>query len=73
MYQKALEINEAMGNKDGMARNYGNLGNVYSDRGELNQAEAMYRRALTLFKATGAEREIAQVRGALEHLKRDYR
>ena len=29
MYRKALELNEALGRKEGMANQYGNLGIVY--------------------------------------------
>ena len=41
-YHKALEINEALGHKEGMARQYGNLGVVYKTRGELDKAEEFY-------------------------------
>ena len=37
-----------------MAAAYGNLGAVYQMRGDLTQAEAMYRKALTLFQEIGA-------------------
>ncbi len=37
-----------------MANNYGDLGIVYRIRGDLDQAEMMYRKALGLFQEIGA-------------------
>ena len=37
----------------GMASAYGNLGTVYQIRGDLTQAEAMYRKALELSETLG--------------------
>ncbi len=53
MYRKALEHNEALGNKEGMAINYANLGILYKARGDLEQAEAMFSKALEIDKAMG--------------------
>ncbi|MCP5204916.1 MAG: hypothetical protein H6992_12250 [Pseudomonadales bacterium] len=41
MYQ-VLAIEEALGRKEGMASDYGNLGILYKTQGELEQAEEMY-------------------------------
>jgi tetratricopeptide (TPR) repeat protein len=70
MYQKALEINEAMSRKEGMAINYANLANIYKTRGDLDRAKVMYSKALALFQQLGAKRESAQVRQALDALRR---
>ena len=48
MYLKALTIDEALGRKEGMAKQYGNIGNLYKTRGELGRAEEMYLKALTI-------------------------
>jgi protein O-GlcNAc transferase len=45
MHRQALELNQALGYKEGMANQYGNLGLVYRIRGDLDRAEAMYRQA----------------------------
>ena len=50
MYQKSLAINEALGCKEGMASDFGNLGNLYQTRGELDRAEEMYQKSLVLFR-----------------------
>ena len=55
MYQKALELNQALGRKEGMASDYCNLGIVYKTRGELSQAEEMYQKALELNQALGSK------------------
>ena len=38
-YKKALALNQELGRKEGMANQYGNLGTVYSARGDLDGAE----------------------------------
>ena len=62
MLHKALELNEALGHREGMAINYSSLGNVYRIQGALDQAEAMYHKALSLFQETGATVQVEQVR-----------
>ncbi len=61
MYRKALEHNEALGNKEGMADAYNNLGVFYSIRDELHKAEAMYRKALELYEELGSKDAMAIV------------
>ena len=65
MYQKALALNEVLGRKEGMATNYGNLGNIYNARGELDKAEAMYQKALSLDEALGSKEGMAADYNAL--------
>ena len=65
MYRKALELNEALGRKEGMANNYDTLGSVYESRGDLTQAEAMYHKALELDEALGNKEGMASAYGGL--------
>ncbi|MBU2549237.1 MAG: tetratricopeptide repeat protein, partial [Proteobacteria bacterium] len=55
--------------KEGMANQYGNLGNVSQTRGDLEQAEAMYRKSLSLFESLGAKPMVEKVKGLLLELK----
>ncbi|MGC1951489.1 MAG: tetratricopeptide repeat protein [Gammaproteobacteria bacterium] len=59
MYQKALEIHKALGNRGSMAREYNNLGYVYWSRGNLAEAEAVYRQSLELHEALGEKAGMA--------------
>jgi hypothetical protein len=52
-----------------MASVYGNLGNLYQTRGDLDQAEAMYLKSLSLFEEVGAEPQVAQVKQLLEAIQ----
>ena len=44
-YRRALEINEALGDRPSLAMTYHNLGWVAQKRGDLDAAEAWYRNA----------------------------
>lgn len=68
MQLKGLKIDEALGRKEGMAVNYGNLGIIYQTRGELDRAEEMYLKALALFRDVGMEPEIKKTEHYLEAL-----
>ncbi len=65
MYRKVLELNKALGSKEGMATNYGNLGIVYQDCGDLDKAEEMHRKSLELDKTLGNKEGIAKDYGNL--------
>ena len=65
MYSKALEINEALGSKQGMAGQYSGLGIIYSMRGDLDQAEEMHTKALAINEALGSKEGIARDNGNL--------
>jgi lipopolysaccharide biosynthesis regulator YciM len=45
-----------------MANQYGNLGNIYRTRGELDKAEEYWQKSLALFTKVGAKNKIAMVR-----------
>ena len=50
-YRKSLEIEEALGNRLGMASSYHQLGRVTQDRGDLTVAESWYRKSLEIDEA----------------------
>jgi len=53
IYRNALAIEEKLGRLEGMASEYGNLGNIYQMRGELDQAETMHRKSLAIEEKLG--------------------
>ena len=53
MHSKALEIEEKLGRLEGLAAQYGNLGNVYQTRGDLDAAEAMHKKSLAIEEKLG--------------------
>ncbi len=57
-YRKVLMLGEKASNHGLLASAYGNLGLVYAIRGDLDQAEAMCRKALTLFHTIGAAPQV---------------
>ena len=64
-YQKALQLHEALGSKEGMAINYANLGLVYQTRGELDKAVEFHQKALQLDEALGSKQGMAADYGNL--------
>jgi tetratricopeptide (TPR) repeat protein len=64
-HQKALTIDESMGNKQGMAADYGNLGLVYDTRGELDKAIEFYEKGLAIQIALGDKQGMAAKYGNL--------
>ncbi|MGH8471818.1 MAG: tetratricopeptide repeat protein, partial [Gammaproteobacteria bacterium] len=48
MFKASLAIFQKLGHQEGMARQYGNLGNIYKTRGELDRAEEMHKKALAI-------------------------
>jgi tetratricopeptide (TPR) repeat protein len=65
MDRRALAINDQLGRREGMARAYGNLGNVYSTRGDLDRAEEMYRKSLAIDEQLGRREGMANQYGNL--------
>ena len=59
MYRKSLAIETELGRKEGMAADYGNLGNVHQTRGELDAAVDMYRKALAINTELGHKEGMA--------------
>ena len=73
MYRKSLEIDEALERKAGMANQYGNLGNLYQTRGDLDRAEEMYRKSLALFREVGAKPKVEHIESLLAKLRNERR
>lgn len=65
MFLDALEINERVGQLEGMARDYGNLGVIYKMRGNLDQGEKMHKKALEINKKLGRFEGMARNYGNL--------
>jgi protein O-GlcNAc transferase len=62
-------MSEALERKEGIAIAYSNLGIVYRIRGDLDQAEAMYRKSLILFQEIHAASQVKYVQGLLHALR----
>ena len=71
MHNKSLEINQKMGRKEHIAKDYGNLGTLYKIRGELDRAEEMYRKSLGLFREIKVAPQIERVEQWLADLRED--
>ena len=56
---KALKINQVLGSNAGMADNYGQLGKIYLQQGELREAEKMLRHALNIEQSQGQSARVA--------------
>ncbi len=63
MYFKGLEIDEALGRKEGMASKYANLGNVYEARGDMPAACRAWTKATALFGEIGVPGKVKLVEG----------
>ena len=68
LYERALEFYQALEHHDGMASQYGNLGNVARFYGELDQAESLYRQALELYRGLGNQAGVASQYGNLANV-----
>ena len=68
MYRKALGINEKLGRLEGIAINYGDLGNVMSTRGDLDGARELWTKSRDLFARLGAQHMVDQMQGLIDEL-----
>lgn len=59
MHTRALKLDEELGRKEGMANQYGNLGIIHGERGDLDKAEVMFTRALQLDDDLGCKKGMA--------------
>ena len=65
---KSLAIEKELGRKEGMASDYGNLGNLYKIRGDLKRAEEMYKKSLAINEELGRKEGMANTCGNLGNL-----
>jgi len=64
-YDKALMINEELGDKDGKARTYIRKGNVYTAKVDYYKAEELFEKALSINKEIGNKYGISSTLGNL--------
>ncbi|MEW6774393.1 MAG: tetratricopeptide repeat protein, partial [Bacteroidota bacterium] len=62
-YFKALKMDEELGNKNGVARHLGNIGNVYLDQGDYAKALEYYLNSLKINEEIGNKNEVARQLG----------
>ena len=68
-YKKVLSLSEAINDKEGIAVAYGNLGLIFSTRGDLDKAEEYHRKSFEIFSNIGAETMVKKVKKLLDELK----
>ncbi len=69
MFKKTLEIHKKLGDQEGLANDYANLGSVYEQRGDKKKAREYWEKAVGLYKKIGMKPEIKKVEGLLEEIK----
>ena len=67
-YEKALELNEELENREGIAINLGSIGVVYGTKGELGKALEYFEKALGLNEELGRREGIAAVLGNIGYI-----
>ncbi|MCH7540050.1 MAG: hypothetical protein IH999_06595 [Proteobacteria bacterium] len=65
-FLKSLALNEELGRKEGLANQYGNLGNVYEARGDLEKACRAWDKSRRLFEELGAKDRAEKVQKSME-------
>ncbi|MGH6887182.1 MAG: tetratricopeptide repeat protein, partial [Geminicoccales bacterium] len=68
MCKKALAINEKLGRQEGMANQYGNLGGIAKDRGDIGRARKLWTQARDLFAKIGMPHQVETAQGWLDEL-----
>jgi tetratricopeptide (TPR) repeat protein len=71
MYKKALAFNERLGRMEGMLNQYGNLGAVFYMRGNLDEAEEMCEKALTIAEKMGLKQMQEKIKKLLKQIRED--
>ena len=67
MYKKSLEIDEELGRKEGMASNFGDLGLLHAERGDLDTASSYWTKCLKLAREMGAAPLVQWVKSFFTH------
>ena len=70
MHLKSLEIEKALGRREGMASQYGNLGAVHYARGQVDKARERWIRARDLYADIGMPHMVEKVQGWIDGLDR---
>ena len=68
MHKKSLAIDEKLGRQEGMASQYGNLGIIAKDRGDIGRARELWTQARDLFAKIGMPHRVETVQGWLDGL-----
>jgi tetratricopeptide (TPR) repeat protein len=75
-YKSALKIDQALGERSGLALKLGNIGQCYSDLGDVDRAESYLARALKVAEQTGdlsAAADVAVTWGQVKMQRGDVR
>jgi len=67
-YFKALRIDEELGNKNGVARHFSNIGSLFTSTGKLKEAEFYLKKAIAIDDSTGAMNDLRQDEESLSQL-----
>jgi len=67
-YHRALVMHEELGNRNGMASIYGNIGNVHSSTGDYPAALEHWHLALAIHEELGERRGVASVTGNIGNM-----
>jgi tetratricopeptide (TPR) repeat protein len=70
-YQRALDINERLGNQAGMADSYHQLGRLAQVRGDYDEAARQYQRALDIDERLGNQAGMATTYSQLGNLEKE--
>ncbi|MGH9891595.1 MAG: hypothetical protein ACREA0_06365, partial [bacterium] len=62
------KIDEKLGHQEGMASDYGNLGGIAEDRGDIRRARELWTQARTSFAKVGMPHQVERVQGLLDGL-----
>lgn len=70
MHRKSLKINENLGRREGMATNYGNLGLIYQERGDLDETGVLWTKARELYRRLGMTAQVEKFSHRLTEIGR---
>jgi hypothetical protein len=68
LHRKPLEIDETLARLEGMASDYGNLGNLQELRGDLDGAREQWVKSRDLYARLGATHMVERVQGWIDGL-----
>lgn len=68
MHRKALEIDKRLGNQEGMAQEYGNIGSILLKRNNKEGARGLWMKARQIYSTMGVRDKLTLVRSMLDEL-----